>query len=120
MMPITKRPRAKESEIEATLALHLKAYGLDNGLEREFVFAPPRKWRFDFAWPDYKFAVEVEGVIGGAGGRHQRRDGYAADCEKYNQAVIEGWVVMRFTGSMVRDGSAVGDIGRALEIVRST
>jgi hypothetical protein len=30
---------------------------------REYVFAPPRKWRFDFAWPDIKLAVEINGGI---------------------------------------------------------
>ena len=32
------------------------------------------QWRFDFAWPAERVAVEIEGVHGG-GGRHQRVDG---------------------------------------------
>ncbi len=43
--------------------------------EREHQFALPRKWAFDFAWPDaissygehYKIAVEVEGGTGKGG-----------------------------------------------------
>jgi len=70
--------------------------------EREYRFSPPRRWRFDFAWPDEKVAVEVEGGTWSFG-RHVRGRGYAADCEKYNAAVIDGWRVLRFTGGMLRD-----------------
>jgi len=64
--------------------------------ERELVFAPPRKWRFDFAWPFNKIAVEIEG---GAwiGGRHNRASGFIKDAEKYNNAALLGWRVLRYT-----------------------
>lgn len=86
-----------------------------NGLtpEREYRFHPKRRWRFDFAWPDEKLAVEVEGgqwVIG----RHQQPEGFEKDMEKYNAAVLAGWRVLRFTGKMVQDGTAVAIIKEAL------
>jgi len=49
-----------ESELEATLAMHIRVNGLPEP-EREYRFHPRRKWRFDAAWPDAKLAVEVEG-----------------------------------------------------------
>lgn len=69
--------------------------------KREHVFHATRKWRFDFAWPNRKIAVEIEGITA-EGGRHQRREGFEADCEKYNAAMLDGWMVLRFTPRMVR------------------
>ena len=70
---------------------------------REYRFAPPRKWRFDFAWKADKVAVELEGGTW-SGGRHTRGAGFEDDCEKYNEATRLGWRVLRFTSSMlVRD-----------------
>ena len=47
-----------------------------------------RKWRFDFAFPKQKIAVEIEGVTVGMGGRQQRRSGLKGDVYKYNAAVL--------------------------------
>jgi len=58
---------------------------------REYRFHPTRKWRFDFASPLLKVAVEIEGR-----GRHQSIAGFRADCEKYNTATSMGWRVYRF------------------------
>ena len=63
---------------------------------REFVFAPPRKWRFDFAWPDRKVALEVEGGVF-TGGRHTSSVGFLKDISKYNTAESLGWHVLRCT-----------------------
>ena len=64
----------------------------------EYRFHATRKWRFDFAFPDQKVAVEIEGVTySGKGGRHQRAQGYEKDCVKYNEANLDGWCLLRFT-----------------------
>ena len=60
----------------------------------EYQFAPPRRWRFDFAFPAQRLAVEFDGgqwVI--AGGRHNRD----SDREKLNAAAAMGWRVLRFS-----------------------
>jgi very-short-patch-repair endonuclease len=62
----------------------------------EFVFAKPRKWRFDFAFPEQKIALEVEGGIF-TGGAHTRGKHFLSDIEKYNRATILGWRVLRCT-----------------------
>ena len=59
-----------------------------------------RRFRFDFAWPDKKIAVEIEGGIY-SGGRHVRGKGFENDCEKHNLAQRLGWKVYRFTSSMI-------------------
>lgn len=56
--------------------------------------SPPRQWRFDFAWPEEKIALEVEGGIY-SGGRHVRGKGYAGDMEKYSTAATLGWRLVR-------------------------
>ncbi len=92
------------SKGEETLAWHLKSYKIQ--YEREYVFAPPRKWRFDFAWPSEKIAVEVEGAVW-ANGRHNRPSGFIADLEKYNAAALNGWRVLRFSTECVISGKAI-------------
>jgi very-short-patch-repair endonuclease len=94
------------------LLFQLKAAGVPEPV-REWVFARPRRWRFDLAWWDKSVAVEVDG---GAfvGGRHVSGTGFEADCEKHSEAVALGWRVLRVTPRHIRDGKALGWIERAL------
>lgn len=62
----------------------------------EHKFHPVRKWRFDYAWPEQKIALEVEGGIY-SGGRHTSAAGFLRDMEKYNAAACMGWRVLRIT-----------------------
>lgn len=100
------------SDAERALAQELKWLKLPQP-EREYVFARPRKWRFDFAWPTVKLAVEVEGGIY-VTGRHSRGAGFEADCEKYNEAALHDWLVLRVTPDQIKDGRAIVWIERAL------
>ncbi len=72
-----------------------KAHGLPEPVA-EHRFHPTRRWRFDYAWPDHRVALEVEGGIW-SGGRHTRGAGYLGDLEKYNAATLLGWRVLRTT-----------------------
>jgi very-short-patch-repair endonuclease len=63
-------------------------------LEVEYKFHPDRRWRFDFAWPKQRLAVEVEGGIF-VRGRHVSPSGFVKDSEKYNEAAVSGWSVLR-------------------------
>lgn len=102
------------SDAEDALAFGMKALQITTP-EREHMFMPGRRWRFDFAWPRWKVAVEVEGGLF-VGGRHTRGRQYEKDCEKYNEAAINGWLVIRVTPDMVNDGRAYTVISRALGI----
>jgi|GEM_PF-565684 len=62
----------------------------------EYRFHRTRKWRFDYAWPDFKVALEIEGGVW-TGGRHTRGAGFLRDIEKYNAAAVAGWTVLRCT-----------------------
>ncbi len=101
------------SKLEEELAWQLRVSHFDEGLEREWRFHVKRRWRFDFAWPGRMLAVECEGH-GGAKSRHLTYLGYTADCEKYNEAALLGWLVLRFTGPMIASGEALEVIERAI------
>lgn len=62
----------------------------------ELRFAPPRRWRFDYCFPGYGLALEVEGGVF-TRGRHTRGAGYMADLEKYTEAAVLGWRLLRVT-----------------------
>jgi len=102
------------SALEEALAIELKHMGLPP-FKREFRFHPERRWRFDFAWPEFKVAVEIEGGTW-TGGRHNRPGGYAADCEKGNEAALLGWAVYRFTRDDVLSGKAAKVVEKALAV----
>ena len=68
--------------------------------EKEYKFDKDRKWRADYAWPNIKLAVELEGGIY-TKGRHVRGKGYENDLEKYNSMIINGWVLLRYTPSKI-------------------
>lgn len=106
--------RAKESAAEREAALLLRAAGLSEGMVREHRFHPERRWRFDFAWPAEKVAVEVDGLLPGAGGRHQRMAGIEGDHEKKNAAQLLGWRVFCFSPRQVRGGGMVWVLRRVL------
>ena len=99
------------SALEDTLLFQIKAAGLPEP-EREYRFCE-RRWRFDLAWPSQQIAVEVEGGTW-TKGRHTRGSGFAADCEKYNQAALLGWIVLRFTSDMITSGEALQTIEEVL------
>ena len=81
--------------------------------ETEHRFHKVRRWRFDFAYPEYKVAVEVEGGIWSRG-RHTRGKGFQQDCTKYNEAALLGWLVLRVTARHIEDGRALVWLRRAL------
>lgn len=74
--------------------------------EAEYRFHPTRRWRFDLAWPAQKLAVEIDGAVW-TGGRHTRGAGVEKDCEKYAEAMILGWRVLRVSTGQVKSGQAL-------------
>lgn len=98
--------KAKREALSLDMLRQLRAVGLDVGLERELVFHPTRKWRFDFAWPREKVALEVDGGVF-TGGRHTRSTGFQEDCVKFNEAALLGWSVLRVTTTHVGSGVAL-------------
>lgn len=93
---------------EETFALGCRIHNLHP--EREYLFARPRMFRFDFAFPDRKLAVEIEGGTFFGKSRHGSGPGFERDCEKYNIAAKLGWRVLRYTTAMVERGEAINEV----------
>jgi len=75
----------------------VKQYFKECGLpepEVEFRFHPKRKWKFDFAFPQQRVALEVEGGIF-THGAHGAISGVLRDIQKYNAAATMGWLMLR-------------------------
>jgi hypothetical protein len=62
---------------------------------KEYRVIPSRRWRFDYAYPEYKIGIEIHGGIWIRGG-HTRGSGFIRDREKINQATLAGWLVLEF------------------------
>ena len=78
---------------------------------KEYRFHPVRRWRFDLAFLESKLAVEVEGGIW-TYGRHNRAISFIKDMEKYNEACLLGWNLLRFTTDMVKKGESIKIISK--------
>lgn len=88
------KKKGKGDKAKAEIEMMLKLAGV--AYEKEYLFAKPRKWRFDFAMPALKLAIEYEGVFSEKS-RHTTVTGYTNDANKYNAAVKLGWRVLRYT-----------------------
>lgn len=93
--------------------------------EPEHRFHPTRKWRFDWAWPDQKVALEVEGGFYGKGepcptcgqrevAGHTSIERLKSDMEKYSEAAAHGWRIVRCTPEQLHDASTLDLLRRAL------
>jgi hypothetical protein len=68
----------------------------------EYKFHNTRKWRFDYCWIDKKIALEVEGGVW-TNGRHTRGSGFIKDMEKYNNAALLGYRIIKCTPTSLMD-----------------
>lgn len=127
---------AKQQTLFATRNLPTKKKSIEQQIEEaglpepeaEYYFAKNigRRWRFDLAFPEWRVAVEVDGgtfgrmVLGAdgkryrIGGRHNSGKGLESDAEKYTEAQLQGWTVVKVTTRQVRDKQAITPIRRAL------
>lgn len=90
---------------------------------QEYRFAPPRRWRLDWAWPAARLALEVEGGVfpsqqrdgGRRRGRHVSISGFLGDVEKYNELACRGWRLLRRLPADLCTVDTVRLVQRALE-----
>ena len=102
--PVKKKRASRRSNLEQSLEAQLKRIDVPEWMA-EYKWHSTREWRFDFAWPDLRVAVEVEGLVRNATqGGHQNMKGYSDNCEKYNHAQLWGWQVYRFTNQHIKSG----------------
>lgn len=103
---IKKRIKVVKRSLEKdTIASILDKYHLTKLIDEyvtELVFDEVRMFRFDWAIPSLKIAVEYEGLFSEKSG-HLTVSGYTKDCTKYNLAVANGWRVLRYTAKNYLD-----------------
>ena len=85
----------------------------------EYKFHPKRKWRADFYIPEYNLLIEYEGMpYQIAKSRHTTIRGYRNDAEKYNEAALLGFRLLRYTAQMIADGTAYSQIESLIKFKR--
>lgn len=81
---------------------------------KEYAFHQKRRWRFDYAIPEYRIAIEVEGGVW-TKGRHTRAKGFLGDMDKYNTAAVMGWTLVRTTPTKLMTKQTFDYIKQALQ-----
>ena len=81
---------------------------------KEYQFHPVRKWLFDYAIPEHKIALEVEGGVW-TNGRHTRGTGFLKDIEKYNTGTLLGWRIFRTTPSELLSSNTIELLKEAIK-----
>jgi very-short-patch-repair endonuclease len=110
----------KRSSLERHFLFAWKAFGAVKGYPEpveQHKFHATRKWRFDFAWPEDKVAVELEGgTWSGRKMAHNTGTGIQRDIEKHNAAALMGWTVLRYTAKDMhcRPGEVVCEVTSTL------
>lgn len=101
---------------EDALCWQIAAAGLPEPVResREPWAGTGRKFRADLAFPAARLYVEVHGGVW-TGGRHTSGAGFERDCVKRSLAAANGWRCVEVTAGMVKDGSALGYVERALQ-----
>ena len=79
----------------------------------EHRFSPPRRWRWDWAWPDRRIALEVNGGIW-TRGKHSRGAGQLRDFEKWSEGAAQGWRVIHVTPAQIHAPATWDWLRRAL------
>lgn len=79
----------------------------------EHRFDSTRKFRFDYGNLKLKIAVEIEGGIY-TGKGHVTIKRYLSDMEKYNDAQLRRWIVLRYATN--QEHLIANDVKRAIEI----
>lgn len=107
-----KTKRAKRTTAPDPFPAYCAAVGLPAPVpEHRFC---ERRWRLDYAWPEHKVALEVEGGVW-TRGRHTRGQGYTNDMKKYNRAALEGWTLIRRTPDQLLTGETLDMVRAAVE-----
>lgn len=84
---------------------------------KEYKFHPTRKWRYDYAVPEYKIALEVEGGVW-TKGRHTRPQGFLGDIEKYNAGTLLGWRIFRVTPDELYSNKTLNLLKQAISALK--
>jgi hypothetical protein len=103
-----EKKASKRKPSDAVLLFPQHMAELDVFVRREVRVCDDRRWKLDFAEREVRrprLAFEIEGGIW-TSGRHARGKGMQDDMDKYNRAIIEGFILFRFSSQDVLCGKA--------------
>ncbi len=103
-----KAPLPGPSQIHIRMRQQIQQAGLPPPIE-EYYHIKGRDFRLDFAWPDRKIGVEVQGMA------HRIKGKFHADIEKRALAMLQGWRILEVSGDTVRDERGIGWLKQLLE-----
>lgn len=111
--PKVKIDNEPKHDYKAEFEQQLSLVGIQ--VEREFIFAPPRRWRSDWRVVGTTILIEYEGgLFMESGGAHKAVGNILRDIEKYNAAAIAGWTVIRISPKFIPNGQALKWVEEAL------
>lgn len=103
------------SDLEITFASLWVAYYPEIDLHSEHRFAPPRRFRFDFAHLPSKIAIELQGGIFIDNTRHINGAALVKEHEKLNLAASLGWRIFYVSTKTVNDQLIYEQIAKAIQ-----
>lgn len=89
----------KLSKLELKFKAWLDLAGLDGYVMQYSPRLRGRRYRIDFAYPELKIGIEIQGMNYVTGFGHQDPSQIKKDFEKNNMLVCEGWRMFYFTGN---------------------
>ena len=104
------------SHLEAQLLRHTQAAGLPPMVLQHPVVVGGRRRRIDFAFPELRLAIEVDGYES-----HSRYDTFEDDRVRANELELAGWRVLHFTWRQVcdRPDYVIDVLRRAVALARA-
>lgn len=79
----------------------------------QHIFHPTRQWRFDFAFPKIKLAIEIQGY----GKGHADYMSMSNDYMKHNEAIRLHWSILYFMGHDIKDDAIHKTIKYIIETI---
>jgi hypothetical protein len=108
-----KISREVKHDFKAEFEQQLSLVGIQ--VDREFYFARPRKWRSDWRVVGTLVLIEFEGgLFAKRAAGHSSVTGILRDIEKYNEATLAGWIVIRITPKHITSGQALKWVEQAI------
>lgn len=118
---IAARPKwckAMQSDLEANVFAEVAIQGIPTPeIQHELKLPTAATIRLDFAWPQFKIALEVDHPFWHAGGQASHRDK-----RRDRKAGTIGWVTIRVTEFDVCQGlaEAISDVATTIELATRT
>lgn len=90
--------------------------GLGKGIRQRLEDADMQDWRYDFFFPDYDLAVELNGGTWVNGG-HNRGNHLQSEYRKINASALLGHTLLIFDTGMVKSGEAVQRVKAIIDLI---